>query len=187
MVRWMYKVDVYLRVRRAVMVDGMSIREAARVAPGEQQAGLCTNLSRRTRWCARQGRPGCRPPALDTCSGPQDNLFDSPVAGSLPAAAACWAGVGAAALRRARPSLRRAGGQPQRPGCYQPGYFCVAQPVSREFCDGECMRISPPFPIKVLPEHFHALIADSRSSIAASWFARLRPERHEQACTSRKR
>ena len=30
MVRWMYKVDVYLRVRRAVMVKGMSIREAAR-------------------------------------------------------------------------------------------------------------------------------------------------------------
>ncbi len=27
----MYSVDVYLRVRRAVMVDGMSIREAARV------------------------------------------------------------------------------------------------------------------------------------------------------------
>ena len=27
----MYQVDVYLRVRRAVMVDGMSIREAARV------------------------------------------------------------------------------------------------------------------------------------------------------------
>ena len=27
----MYKVDVYLRVRRAVMVDGMSMREAARV------------------------------------------------------------------------------------------------------------------------------------------------------------
>ena len=27
----MYKVDVYLRVRRAVMVDGMSIREASRV------------------------------------------------------------------------------------------------------------------------------------------------------------
>ena len=31
MVRWMYKVDVYLRVRRAVMVEGMSMREAARV------------------------------------------------------------------------------------------------------------------------------------------------------------
>ena len=31
MVRRMYSVDVYLRVRRAVMVDGMSIREAARV------------------------------------------------------------------------------------------------------------------------------------------------------------
>ena len=31
MVRRMYKVDVYLRVRRAVMVDGMSMREAARV------------------------------------------------------------------------------------------------------------------------------------------------------------
>ena len=27
----MYKVDVYLRVRRAVMVEGMSMREAARV------------------------------------------------------------------------------------------------------------------------------------------------------------
>ena len=27
----MYRVDVYLRVRRAVMVDGMSMREAARV------------------------------------------------------------------------------------------------------------------------------------------------------------
>ncbi len=27
----MYKVDVYLRVRRAVMVEGMSIREASRM------------------------------------------------------------------------------------------------------------------------------------------------------------
>ena len=27
----MYKVDVYLRVRRAVMVDGMNTREASRV------------------------------------------------------------------------------------------------------------------------------------------------------------
>ena len=32
MVRWIYKVDVYLRVRRAVMVEGMSMREAARVS-----------------------------------------------------------------------------------------------------------------------------------------------------------
>ena len=31
MVGWMYQVDVYLRVRRAVMVDGMSIREVSRV------------------------------------------------------------------------------------------------------------------------------------------------------------
>ena len=31
MVRRMYRVDVYLRVRRAVMVEGMSIREASRV------------------------------------------------------------------------------------------------------------------------------------------------------------
>ena len=31
MVRWMYRVDVYLRVRRAVMVEGMSVREASRV------------------------------------------------------------------------------------------------------------------------------------------------------------
>ena len=30
-VGWMYQVDVYLRVRRAVMVYGMSIREASRV------------------------------------------------------------------------------------------------------------------------------------------------------------
>ena len=30
-VGWMYQVDVYLRVRRAVMVDGMSIREVSRV------------------------------------------------------------------------------------------------------------------------------------------------------------
>ena len=31
MVPWMYAVDVYLRVRRAVMVEGMSVREASRV------------------------------------------------------------------------------------------------------------------------------------------------------------
>ena len=31
MARGMYRVDVYLPVRRAVMVEGMSIREAARV------------------------------------------------------------------------------------------------------------------------------------------------------------
>ena len=30
-VGWMYQVDVYLRVRRAVMVEGMSIREVSRV------------------------------------------------------------------------------------------------------------------------------------------------------------
>ena len=29
-VRWMYRVDVYLRVRRAVMVEGKSIREVSR-------------------------------------------------------------------------------------------------------------------------------------------------------------
>ena len=31
MVEWMFQVEVYLRVRRAVMVEGMSIREASRV------------------------------------------------------------------------------------------------------------------------------------------------------------
>ena len=31
MVRRMYRVDVYLRVRRAVMVEGMSIRVTARM------------------------------------------------------------------------------------------------------------------------------------------------------------
>ena len=30
-VGWIYQVDVYLRIRRAVMVDGMSIREVSRV------------------------------------------------------------------------------------------------------------------------------------------------------------
>ena len=30
MLRWMYQVDVYLWVRRAVMVEGMNIREASR-------------------------------------------------------------------------------------------------------------------------------------------------------------
>ena len=29
--QWMFQVEVYLRVRRAVMGDGMSIREASRV------------------------------------------------------------------------------------------------------------------------------------------------------------
>ena len=40
----MYQVDVYLRVRKAVMVEGMSIREASGVRPapghGAQDAGL---------------------------------------------------------------------------------------------------------------------------------------------------
>ena len=31
MVGWMFQVEAYLRVRRAVMVEGMSIREASRV------------------------------------------------------------------------------------------------------------------------------------------------------------
>ena len=30
-VGWMFRVEVYLRVHRAVMVEGMSIREASRV------------------------------------------------------------------------------------------------------------------------------------------------------------
>ena len=31
MVPWLYRVGVYLRVRRTVMVDGMSVREVSRV------------------------------------------------------------------------------------------------------------------------------------------------------------
>ena len=66
--------------------------------------------------------------------------------------------------------------------------LCLCRPASvPRILRWRMLRISPPFPIKVLPEHFHALIVDSRSSMAASWFARLRPERHEQACTSPKR
>ena len=46
-VGWMYQVDVYLRVRRAVMVDGMSIREVSRViACAELLPALIIFLSR---------------------------------------------------------------------------------------------------------------------------------------------
>ena len=31
MMGWMFQIDVYLRVRRAVMVEGLSIREASRL------------------------------------------------------------------------------------------------------------------------------------------------------------
>ena len=68
---------------RVLHVHGFRGRLRSRSSPGpprwaaplsaagqgvESQSGLCTNLSRRTRWCVRQGRPGWRPPALDTGS-----------------------------------------------------------------------------------------------------------------------
>ena len=31
MVRWIYRVEMHLRIRRAVMVEGISIRDASRV------------------------------------------------------------------------------------------------------------------------------------------------------------
>ena len=66
-VRWMYQVDVYLRVRRAVMVDGMSIREVSRVF------GLHRDTVRKMLACSVP--PGCwrrtppRRPNPSTSSG----------------------------------------------------------------------------------------------------------------------
>ena len=96
MVRRMYRVDVYLRVRRAVMVEGMSIRETARtfglhrdtvrkmlaysVPPGyRRQSPLgkpklkpFTGCSASSTWyCAgwRGGRPGWIWSCIPTCPG----------------------------------------------------------------------------------------------------------------------
>ena len=46
-VGWMYQVDMYLRVRRAVMVDGMSIREASR------ELGLYRDTVRKMLACSK--------------------------------------------------------------------------------------------------------------------------------------
>ena len=70
----MYKVDVYLRVRRAVMVEGMSIREAAR------EFGLHRDTVRKI--LAYSIPPGYRRqtpprrPKLETYTGVIDRILD---------------------------------------------------------------------------------------------------------------
>ena len=62
MVRWMYKVDVYLRVRRAVMVEGKSIRSGAgvRTGPGHraQDVGLLRAAGLPAADCAQEAQAG---------------------------------------------------------------------------------------------------------------------------------
>ena len=71
----MYKVDVYLRVRRAVMVEGMSIREASRVF------GLHRHTVRKM--LAYSVPPGCqrqtppRRPKLEPFSGIIDQILEN--------------------------------------------------------------------------------------------------------------
>ena len=50
----MYKVELYVRVRRACMVEGMSTREAARVS-------VCTGTR-----CARCWSTRCHPGTVDS-------------------------------------------------------------------------------------------------------------------------
>ncbi len=71
----MYKVDVYLRVRRAVMVDGMSIREASRVF------GLHRDTVRKmTNYSAPPGYRRQNPPKrprLEPFTGVIDRILES--------------------------------------------------------------------------------------------------------------
>ena len=75
MVRRMYSVDLYLRVRRAVMVEGMSIREASRVF------GLHRDTVRKMLAYSvppgyrRQSSP--RRPKLDPFTGVIDRILDN--------------------------------------------------------------------------------------------------------------
>ena len=70
----MYRVDVYLRVRRAVMVEGVSIREAARTF------GLHRDTVRKMLAYSvppgyrRQAAP--RKPKLEPCTGVVDHILD---------------------------------------------------------------------------------------------------------------
>ena len=74
MVQRMYKVDVYLRIRRAVMVEGMSVREAARTF------GLHRDTVRKI--LAYSAPPGYRwqippkRPKLESCTGVVDRILE---------------------------------------------------------------------------------------------------------------
>ena len=68
----MYSVELYMRVRRACMVDGMSVREASRVF------GLHRDTVRKTlKYAAPQGYPrrkAPRRPKIDPCTGVIDRI-----------------------------------------------------------------------------------------------------------------
>ena len=64
MVGRMYQVDVYLRVRKAVMVEGMSIREASRCS-------ACTGTR-----CARCWPTRCRWPKLEPFTATIDRILE---------------------------------------------------------------------------------------------------------------
>ena len=74
MVGWMYRVDVYLRVRRAIMVEGMSIREASWVF------GLHRNTVRKmVAYSVPPGYRRHRPPRrakLDSFTRVTDRILD---------------------------------------------------------------------------------------------------------------
>ena len=75
MVRWMYRVDVYPQVRRAVMVEGMSTRETARTF------GLHRDTVRKM--LAYAVPPGCwrqslsRRPKLEPFTGVIDQILEN--------------------------------------------------------------------------------------------------------------
>ena len=71
-VGWMYQVDVYLRIRRAVMVDGMSIREVSRVF------GLHRDTVRKIlAYSARRATGGRLRPGVLTLRQAQEEPFTS--------------------------------------------------------------------------------------------------------------
>ena len=79
MVGWMYQVEVYLRVRKAVMVEGMSIREVSRVF------GLHWDTVRKmTAYSVPPGYRRQNPPKrpkLEPFTGVSDRIFESDLAG----------------------------------------------------------------------------------------------------------
>ena len=70
----MYKVDMYVRVRRACMVEGMSIRVAARVF-GLHRDTVCKMLMYSVPPGYRRERPP-RPPKLEPYAGVIDRILD---------------------------------------------------------------------------------------------------------------
>ena len=69
-VGWMYQVDVYLRVRRAVMVDGMSIREASR------ELGLYRDTVRKMLACSAPPGYRRRTPPRASQAGADTGVID---------------------------------------------------------------------------------------------------------------